>query len=222
MRNFIKKITHPFLKLGLKLYYFKPREYCYDDICIKVHPDVFPPHLTLSTKILLNYINLLDLKNKTFLELGCGSGIISLLASKKGAKVFSSDINQTALVYLDKNGSKNNLSVTTIYSDLFDLIDNNSFDYIVINPPYYPKLAKNTKELAWFCGINFEYFEKLFNQLPKYLFDITNCIMILSEDCEIEKIKSIAKKNSVGLKCIQEKIVLKEINYIFKIEKINQ
>lgn len=83
MRSFIKKITHPFLKFGLKLYYFKPRKYCYETICVKVHSDVFPPHLTFSTKILLDFIKPLELKNKTFLELGCGSGIISLLAAKK-------------------------------------------------------------------------------------------------------------------------------------------
>jgi release factor glutamine methyltransferase len=44
MRNFIKKITHPFFKFGLNLYYSKPREYCYEEICVKVHPNVFPPH----------------------------------------------------------------------------------------------------------------------------------------------------------------------------------
>lgn len=162
MRNFIKKITHPFLKLGLKLYYFKPRKYCYKDICIKVHPAVFPPHLTLSTKILLDFINPLDLKNKTFLELGCGSGIIALLASKKGANVLASDINETALKFLNENALKNKLPITTIYSDLFDGIKNNTFDLIIINPSYYPKKAKNITEQAWFCGENFEYFEELF------------------------------------------------------------
>ncbi|WP_317163861.1 class I SAM-dependent methyltransferase [Flavobacterium phycosphaerae] len=83
MRTFLKKITHPFLKLGLNAYYSKPRNYTYDGIQIKIHPDVFPPQLTLSTKILLDFIKESELKNKTFLELGCGSGIISLLAAKK-------------------------------------------------------------------------------------------------------------------------------------------
>ncbi|WP_163111277.1 methyltransferase, partial [Acinetobacter baumannii] len=70
------------------------------DITIKIHPDVFPPQLTFSTKILLDFVNEMNLDNKTFLELGCGSGIISLLAAKKKALVTASDINQTALDYL--------------------------------------------------------------------------------------------------------------------------
>ena len=195
MRNFIKKITHPFLKYALKTYYYKPRKYCYDSICVQVHPKVFPPHLTFSTKILLDFIQTLDLKSKTFLELGCGSGIIALFAAKKEAIVTASDINQTALLYLEKNAKKNNLKIKTLASDLFDSIEEKSFDYIIINPPYYPKNPKNISEKAWFCGANFEYFEKVFYQL-KHEVNFENTFMILSEDCALEKIKYCSKKRT--------------------------
>ena len=99
----------------------------------------------------------------------------------------------------------------------FENLQNKSFDYIIINPPYYPKKPKNIKENAWFCGENFEYFEKLFGQLPNYLADQTNCFMILSQDCEIEKIKAIALKNAMAFELVLEKRELVETNYIFKI-----
>jgi release factor glutamine methyltransferase len=219
MRNFIKKITHPFLKYGLKLFYSKPRNYCYDTICIKVHPDVFPPHLTLSTKILLDFINPLDLKEKRFLELGCGSGIISLVAAKKEAKVIATDINETALEYLKLNASKNNLEVDIVKSNLFEKLENHTFDYIIINPPYYPKNAKNTKEKAWFCGENFEYFENLFFQLPNFINENTFCYMIVSEDCEIATIKKIGVKNKLNFQLVLQKKSSFEKNYIFQINK---
>lgn len=216
MRNFIKKITHPFLKYALETYYYKPRKYCYDSICVQVHPKVFPPHLTFSTKILLDFIQTLDLKSKTFLELGCGSGIIALFAAKKEAIVTASDINQTALLYLEKNAKKNNLKIKTLASDLFDSIEEKSFDYIIINPPYYPKNPKNISEKAWFCGANFEYFEKVFYQL-KHEVNFENTFMILSEDCALEKIKNIAAKNGLTFDLILTKTVFKEKNYIYSI-----
>ncbi|CAM3739636.1 methyltransferase [Flavobacterium gelidilacus] len=220
MRNLLKKITHPFLKLGLKLYYSKPRNYCYENVCVKVHPDVFPPHLTLSTKILLDFIKPINLSNKTFLELGCGSGIISLFAAKKGAQVTSIDINIIALDFLKESAIKNQLELTIIESNLFENLTEHSFDYVIINPPYYPKNPKNIKEQAWFCGTNFDYFEALFTQLPNYKIESNSIYIILSEDCELDKIKAIAKKNNLSMKCVSQKSVVKEINYIFIIDKI--
>ncbi len=220
MRNLIKKITHPFLKFGLQLYYWKPRTYRYENIRIKIHPDVFPPHLTFSTRILLDFVDELYLDGKKFLELGCGSGIISLLASKKGAVVTASDINQTALDFLYINASANKLAVNAIYSDLFENLEKENFDYIVINPPYYPKNPKNIRQQAWFCGEGFEYFEKLFCELPHQLTNSTQCFMILSQDCDLEKIKAIALKNAVALDIVLEKKVRVETNFIFSVSSL--
>lgn len=217
MRNYIKKIIYPFLKLGFNFYNSKPQKYCYENICIKVHPDVFPPKFTFSTKILLDFIKPIDLNNKTFLELGCGSGIISLYASKKGAIVTASDVNKTAIDYLEQNAKTNNLKTVTILSDLFESIEENYFDFIIVNPPYYPRKPKNIKEKAWFCGENFEYFEKLFSQLTKVKFD--NFYMILSEDCEIETIKKIAFKNEFEFNLVFQKNSAIENNFIFHIKK---
>lgn len=216
MRDIIKKITHPFLKLGLNLYYLKPRKYCYENICVKVHPDVFPPHLTFSTKILLDFISTLNLDNKKLLELGCGSGIISIYASKKGAIVTATDINLKALEFLNKNSIQNNTSINSFYSNLFDKIEDISFDYIIINPPYYPKDAKNIKEQAWYCGQNFKYFESLFKQIREKNIQ-SKIYIILSQDCKIENILQIAKKNQIQLNVIKEVKTYGETNFIFEI-----
>ena len=217
LRSVIKRITKPFLNTWLKFYYRKPRSYSYQDIEIMVHPEVFPPHLTLSTKILLDFISEINLDNKTLLELGCGCGIISLLASKKGATVTASDINKIALEYLEASSEKNQLKVSCLYSNLFENLQGISFDYIIINPPYYPKQPKNTKEEAWFCGVEFEYFKRLFEQLPDFLSEKNKTYMILSEDCNLKKITSIADRNNVLFKPVFSIKKMGELNTIYSI-----
>jgi release factor glutamine methyltransferase len=215
LRNFLKTITKPFLKKGLEWYYSKPRKYRYQDVEVLVDPSVFPPLLTLSTKILLNFISDLDIKHKTFLELGCGSGIISLYASSNGAKVSASDINEIALKNLKEAAEKNDLELEVIYSDLFEEMGDRSFDYIIINPPYYPKDPMNIKEMAWYCGVDFEYFKRLFSQLPKFLSEENQTFIILSEDCDIQRINEIAKENSINLNEIKRISKFGETNFIY-------
>lgn len=217
LRNILKRITNPLLKGGAKLYYRKPRKFSYQNIEVLVHPEVFPPHLTLSTKILLDFISEIDIQNKTFLELGCGSGIISLFASKKGAIVTASDINKTALEYLEEASKKQQLKLQCIASDLFENINEKHFDFIIINPPYYPKNPESIKEKAWFCGEDFEYFKNLFQQIPVYLSEENTTFMILSEDCEIEKIKSIATQNGIDFQRVFSTKKAGELNFIFRL-----
>ncbi len=218
MRNLIKKIAHPFLKFLSFKFHSKPRKYSYKEISVLVHPEVFPPHFTISTKILLDYINELDLTNKSVLELGCGSGIISLFAASKGGVVTASDINPIAIDFLNKAASKNELKVNALVSDLFQNISQKEFDYIIINPPYYPKNPSEMKEMAWFCGEDFIYFENLFIQLASFVPNST-ILMILSEDCEIETIKAIASKNKLEFLKVHETKVSFERNFIFSITK---
>jgi len=213
----IKKIIFPIAKLAFNTYHLRQRSYTYEGIEVAISSDVFPPHFTISTKILLDFLKPMNLENKAFLELGCGSGIIALFAASKGAKVTASDINQVAIDALKEASIKNKIALEVLYSDLFENLAAETFEYIIINPPYYPKKPKNVKEHAWFCGEDFEYFKKLFFQLQHHI--APNTWMILSEDCQIEHIKQLATKNGLSLTLILKKSVVQEKNYIFSIQK---
>lgn len=218
MRTFFKKITSPFLKKASVIYFSKPRKYTYKNFAVWVEPTVFPPFFTISTKLLSAFLETLSLEKKKVLELGCGCGIISILAAKNGAIVTATDINKTALEALEKNSNSNQVFIEIIYSDLFENLTAKSFDIIIINPPYYPKTPTTLTENAWYCGENFEYFEQLFKQIPTFLTSSTEAYMILSEDCAIEKIQSIASKNKILLVTLFEKIIIGEKNFLFQLK----
>lgn len=218
-KHFFKKILFHLLYPVSQWFLSKERNYTYRDIQVKVLPGVFHPGLFFSTKILLEYLEELDLQGKTFFELGAGTGLISIFAAQKGADVTSSDISLTAIQNIERNATDNNVKLNMICSDLFDKIQEHTFDLIIINPPYFPKDPRNEKEYAWFCGSDFQFFSKLFTQIGKFIDENNKTIMILSEDCDIERIKTIAQNSGFKLKEVYRKRVWAELNYLFQIIK---
>jgi release factor glutamine methyltransferase len=200
-------------------YLSKTRIYRYKDIQLEIPPGVFHPGFFFSTQLLLQYISKLSLKNRRFLELGCGSGLISIAAAKRGALVTASDINPLAVEYLKKNIGENKVKMEIIESDLFYHLPKQPFDVIAINPPYYRKQPLTAKDHAWFCGENGEYFSGLFSSLGSHVHKETETLMVLFEGCDMEMIKGFAAKNDFVLTCVHTKKNLLEKNFIFKIEK---
>lgn len=221
MKSFLKKLLFPVLKSVYNIYSSKERSYSYKGINVRVMPGVFHPGLFFSTKLLIEYISKYDLNDKNVLELGAGSGLISVYCAKLKANVTASDINPIAVENINQNSKLNSVIIKVIESDLFDRIETKEFDYIIINPPYFPKNPNNDEEFAWFCGNDFQYFKKLFNQMGNYVNNDSKIIMVLSEDCDIEMIKKIGEQSHfIFTKCYEQKI-WGEMNYIFEISKSN-
>lgn len=215
----ILKYLTPVLQPLYRKYVSRTRPFRYKNIHILVKPGVFYPGFIISTKLFLQYMGRLDLREKTLLELGAGSGIISLFAASKGAIVTASDINPVSVQNIRENAQMNKAEITVIESDLFEKIPESAFDFIIIAPPYYPKEPADFAEMAWYCGGNFEYYERLFQQLPGFYHDKTQVLMILSDDCNITKIQEIGERNGFGFSLLHQKRKLGEWNFIYRITK---
>jgi release factor glutamine methyltransferase len=215
----IRHIVSRTYKPLLVKYLSKTRIYRYGDIRLAIAPEVFHPGFFFSTQILLQYIKQLPLQKKIFLELGCGSGLISTVAARHGAIVTATDINPVAIDFLKINCAQNKVSVDIILSDLFQDIPKRLFDIIAINPPYYKKQPVSPKDHAWFCGENGEYFSILFKNLENYIHPNTEILMVLFDGCDMDMINNFAEQNGFKLNCVYSKKNMLEKNYIFKITK---
>jgi release factor glutamine methyltransferase len=220
MKGLVKYIMGATYKPLLIKYLSKTRTYSYKGIALEVPPEVFHPGFFFSTKLLLRYIAKDHLNQKTFLELGAGSGLLSIYAARKGAFVVASDINPIAISCIKANAEENWVEIETIHSDLFDSIPKQSFDYILINPPYYKKKPSSISECAWYCGENGEYFKHLFQCLDNYIHESSNVLMVLCDGCDLQMIKNLARENSFSMQCVFTKETIIESNYLFKIQQV--
>lgn len=195
-----------FFRVPLTKYYLRrERTYQYFGITVVVRPGVFHPGLFPSTRMLIQYLSTVELQGKRLLELGCGSGLIAILAENGGAVVTASDISTAAIENMEINAAQNQSSITIIRSDLFDEIPVQPFDWIVINPPYYAKAPSTEAERAWFCGQDFEYFRKLFLQLNKYVTKDSGILMTLAGNADIPTIKAIGREHGVDFQILAER-----------------
>ena len=219
MKTLFKHIVSKTYKPLLEKYLSKTRKYRYKNIILEIPPEVFHPGFFFSTKLLLQQVSALSLTGKRFLELGAGSGLISIYAAQQQATVTATDINPVAVDLLLKNSRQNKVELTILQSDLFTDIPRQRFDIIVINPPYYKKQPQTIKDYAWYCGENGEYFQLLFYQLANYIHEATEIYMTLFDGCDIEMVENYASQNQFEMYCIQQHKNILEENFVFKIEK---
>ncbi|MDU7692956.1 MAG: 50S ribosomal protein L11 methyltransferase [Helicobacter sp.] len=86
-----------------------------------------------STSLVLQTLCTLDLKDKSLLDIGSGSGILGICASFLGAKITACDVDLDAVNETKKNFSLNKRELTKIWHGGINDIDLSSFDVFTIN-----------------------------------------------------------------------------------------
>lgn len=134
----------------------------------------------VETELLIKTCQHLVNKNSKVLDIGCGTGIISIMLNKlTNCNVDSCDISSEALKIAKANSQNLNTNVKFFKSDLFENVQD-KYDLIVSNPPYIPikemeKLQKEVKDFephqALFAndeqGIDF--YKKIIQNSRKFL-----------------------------------------------------
>ncbi len=110
---------------------------------ILVNENVLIPRFETETLIekTNDYIKNLKFKSSSLLELGTGSGCISISLKKLNPKleITAIDISRKALCLAKKNAKINKVKINFINKDLFKLNLLNKYDILISNPPYLIK-----------------------------------------------------------------------------------
>lgn len=208
MNFFFRYFWLPLYGLWALRYIRSERTFRYAGVRLHVPPGVFHPGVFLSTPVFIDFLQNVDFQDKKVLDIGTGSGLLALFAARRGAVVTALDINPLACETARRNAEDNQIPLRVVESDLFGNLPPQSFDYILVNPPYFPRNPVSDAEHAFFAGDDYVYFEKLFRGLPAFLHlapQRTEVWLILSKDAHFEKIKAIAAACGIRLEIVLEK-----------------
>lgn len=168
------------LESGIPVQYIVGNVDFYGNI-INVNKNVLIPRFETEDLVYktINYIDKYFNKKIDILEIGTGSGAISITLKKKiNANITACDISLKALEVAKQNSIINNTDISFVESDLFANIEG-KFDVIISNPPYIDRdeliediVKNNEPHLALYADDHGLYFYKeIIKNSKKYLND---------------------------------------------------
>ncbi|HEA46186.1 MAG TPA: methyltransferase domain-containing protein [Candidatus Pacearchaeota archaeon] len=197
---------------------------------LSVLSGVFNPFLTNVSPFLAKNLSV-RWNGEEFLDIGCGTGFLSILLAKKGAFVLAVDKNPKAIECIHKNIKRFKLEkrISSKKSDLFDNIGNKKFDTIVFNPPLAPfkiKFSKKSNLRGFAVAIldpGFKVLKRFFRESKKYLKTKGRIILVytnLAENIGLIKnplVDRLCKKNNFEYKILDNKTFHGETYFVYEI-----
>lgn len=176
-----------------------------------VLPGVFSPIESSDTEWFARNIALLT-KNKVFLEIGSGSGVITCLVALQGAaKVLATDINPTCVENTELNAEKYRLDVDVFEGNLFKPIPAGMlFDFIFWNHPFYFSNDNSFGNCALAQSVidyNYNHLRSFFEGGAKFLNKGGSLLLGTSNVARINFIKKFAKNYGYHYELITKTVV---------------
>jgi len=163
-------------------------------------------------------------KKPIILEMGIGSGIISLYLADSAKKVYAIDIDKESIDYVKKeikifnsNREKPIKNIQLIQSDLFSKVGKElRFDLICFNPPYLPDEKKIENDVALNGGPEGnEIIIKFLEQAKDYINMNGELIVLFSSFSKRNKILKKAKDLGYEYKLLIKKTIFFEKLYVY-------
>lgn len=102
-----------------------------------IFPGVHSPAFYADTAFFASYIIPRIRPGSRFLEIGCGTGVVSILAALKGANVTATDINPQAITNTKENARLHGVELPVLEGDVYGALpEETTYDTICWNVPF--------------------------------------------------------------------------------------
>lgn len=178
---------------------------------IDADPDVYPPS---EDSILL--IESLDVKpGDRVLEIGCGSGVVSIHCALNGCEVACGDINPKAVELAARNAGYAGVEINARETDVYSNVEG-VYDVIVFNLPYLPVDEEGLLAKAWSGGPDgLGPLPELLAGIPEHLAEGGKVVVVVSSLMDTAELWDLLEPYSVDkvgeLKLFFEKLSVIEI-----------
>jgi len=168
----------------------------------------------------LEYINKLNLEEKSVLDIGTGSGCIGIALKNQipSLSITAIDISRKALRIAKRNAKYHKTKINFINKSLFKYNLINKYDILISNPPYIKKGTAVDQKIKYepakaiYGGI--EFYEQIFKIAKKGL-NKQYLIALEIEETTGSELKKLAKKHFPKDKIKLEKDLAKKDRYLF-------
>lgn len=169
---------------------------------INVNKNVLIPRFETETLVekTIEYIKRLKLENGSLIDLGTGSGCISIVLKKEleSLNITGLDISNKALKLARKNAKNNKADINFIKENIFKFKPVNKYDILISNPPYITEddeISSNIKyepKKAIFTNDGLKYYRHIMSKCTNYL-NKKNLIAFEIGDKQGKDLKKLAK-----------------------------
>ncbi|MFS0697244.1 methyltransferase domain-containing protein [Streptomyces nitrosporeus] len=180
--------------------------------------EVFAPIHSPSTSIALDFLGLTEpdpgAAPSSLLEIGCGSGVISVQAALSNCTTVAADINRSAVENTRMNAERHGVTdrLTVLHSDLFDALDDGArFDRVFWSSNYVRAPADyrygSVHERAY-VDAGYRTHRRYLEQAVHHLTDTGSALLHFCERGDASGLAGIAEETGRELRVLRRRTVL--------------
>lgn len=150
----MRRVLAGLARAALRLYHerWRPRVVRLGSLRLWVPWGVFIPAGTVSTSLLLEVLETLRPRGR-LLDIGCGSGALSIAAALKGWEAVCYDISPKARRAARLNAALNGVGDrVAVVADSREAVELGPYELIISNPPYLPLDPVDELDRLWCAG----------------------------------------------------------------------